>query len=967
MRYKVLYLELFVENNMKMIIFTLLISSIILLHSCGKSKSRQLFSPKKPIPLLELDEKLPVDSKVIKKKLPNGITYFIRRNQNPEKRAELRLVVNAGSILERDDQQGLAHFCEHMAFNGTKNFQKQALVNYLETIGMRFGPDINAYTNFDETVYMLQIPTDSLEIIQTAFQILEDWAYGISFDDEEIEKERGVIIEEWRLGRGAEARMFDKQYPILFQGSKYAERLPIGEKAVLDTFHYESLRQFYREWYQPQLMAVIAIGDFDVEHIEDLIFFHFNKIPSQKNAPKRELFPVPDHDETLFAIASDPEARMSRVGIYFKLPVKTDITVSDYREGLVELLYNRMFNKRLSELTQEADPPFIFAASGNGKLVQTSDVYMLNAVVRDNGVSRGLKTLLVEARRVREHGFTSTELEREKLSALRDIEQAFIERDKVKSDLLAAEYTRNFLHSEPIPGIETEYNIFKKYIYGISLDEVHTLVDEWIKKKNRVIMISTPEKEGIQIPNENLLQQLLNEIGKIPVEPYQEKVIAEKLIDKLPKPGQVIGEKYIDELNLTEWQLDNGVTVILKPTDFKNDEILFTAFSPGGTSLIPDSVLIPGQTVSTIISESGVGKFDKISLMKYLSDKVVSVSPYLRELSEGFFGKASPKDIETLFQLIYLYFTSPRMDSTAFASIKARLEGIYQNREVSPEAAYQDTIRVTLTQYHPRYLPWTIETLAEMDLEESAEIYRDRFASANDFTFIFIGNFTVLDIKPLIEIYLGGLPIIDRQESWKDVSYDYPSGVVEKVLKRGIEPKSNSTIIFTGPFTYDLYNRLRANAMAEMLQIKLRERIREDLSGTYHVSVDGNYSRYPRERYRITISFGSNPDRAESLKQEIFFQIDTLKVHGFREEYLTKVKQKIFRKHETNVKENSYWLSVLETRYFHNEDPKTILDFNNILEDITLDDIKIGAKKYLNMDNYIRVVLFPENQGSEKN
>jgi zinc protease len=445
----------------------------------------------------DLNRSLPIDRHIFKDTLDNGLVYMIRENNKPENRAELRLVVNAGSILESDLQQGLAHFCEHMAFNGTKNFRKNELVNYLESIGMRFGPDINAYTSFDETVYMLQVPTDSSEMIEKAFQVLQDWAVNISFKADEIEKERGVVVEEWRLGRGASARIRDQQFPILFFNSQYAERLPIGEKAVLDTFHHESLYRFYRTWYRPDLMAVVAVGDFQVDQIRRLIKDYFSTIPVTKNLPVRRVFDVPDHQETLFAIASDPEARFSRIGVYHKLPVKEEITVAAYRERLVEMLYNRMFNQRLSEISKQANPPFLYASSGKGRFVRSSEVYLLNAVVKENEIPQGLNALLMESKRIKQYGFTETELERNKTATLRMMKQALEEKDKTESGLFAAEYIRHFLVQEPIPGIEYEYKLYSELIPGISIQEINGLAETWITENSRVVMASYPEKEGV--------------------------------------------------------------------------------------------------------------------------------------------------------------------------------------------------------------------------------------------------------------------------------------------------------------------------------------------------------------------------------------------------------------------------------------------------------------------------------------
>ncbi len=904
---------------------------------------------------------LPVDPKIIKGKLDNGLTYYIRKNGKPEKRAELRLVVNAGSILEDDDQQGLAHFLEHMCFNGTEHFQKQELINYLESIGMRFGPEINAYTSFDETVYMLHVPTDSTDIFEKGFLVLQDWAGAVTLDNEEIDKERGVVIEEWRLGRGARMRMLDEQLPILFKGSRYAGRLPIGKKAVLDTFHYDAPKRFYRDWYRPDLMAVIAVGDFDTDYVENLIHENFAHLTAGENPRERESYPVPGHEETLFAITSDPEATNSSVSVYYKLPAESQNTVADYRQRIVERLYNSMFNQRLRELAKKENPPFIFANSGKGQFVRTSEVYMLSAVVKDNGIPRGLETLLTEARRVQAHGFTKSELERTKKSILRSIEKVYAERDKSESRGYASEYIRNFLQDEPIPGIEYEYGLYKKFVPAITIEEINALASEWIMDRNRVFMVDSPEKEGLEIPAEEDLRQVMKKVDALIVEPYKDDVLDQPLVEKEPEASPLVEETQISDIGVTEWALKNGVKVVLKPTDFKNDEILFRATSPGGYSLYPDEELVPAKTASGVIAQNGFGAFTQIQLQKLLSDKVVRVNSYVSEISEGLSGMASPKDIETLFQLIYLTFTHPREDSSAFASYQARMKAYYENVSASPENVYRDSVTVTFSQNHPRYAPFNVEMVEEMDLSKSLEIYRERFADASDFTFFFVGNFDPEELKPLVEKYLGGLPTLQREETWQDKTYTYPAGLIEKTVKKGVEPKSLNTIIFSGPFDWSVENRSKAQTLAEVLRIKLRERLREDKGGTYGVRLSSSFSHYPRERYQLRISWGCNPERVEELTNEVFTQIDSLQQFGPTEEYLEKVKEIGMREYERDMQENKFWLSKLQHYYFHGLDPKLILRIDEEVQERTLADVQEAAQKYLKKDNYVRVVLYPEN------
>ncbi len=708
---------------------------ILVLLSCSEKQS---FVIKIEPPEINIDDVIPVDPMITKGVLDNGLTYYVKYNGVPGNRCELRLAVNAGSILENDDQQGLAHFVEHMAFNGTENFEKHELIDYLESIGMRFGPEINAYTSFDETVYMLQLATDSIEVLETGFKVLYDWAHLVSFEDEEIDKERGVVIEEWRLGQGADNRMRDKQFPVLFKGSKYANRLPIGQKAVLDTFKHEALKSFYKEWYRPDLMAVVAVGDFNPEEIEKIITDQFSDIPLKESPKERVDYTVPDNKETLFAIASDPEATQSSISIYYKLPDEEEQTVRDYRRMLIGNLYNGMFNQRLAELAQKSDPPFLFAYSGDGRFVRGRNFYTLSAMVKDNGIPLAMQTLLQEAKRVKEYGFTKTELEREKLNLLRGMEKLFRERTQMNSNAFAAEYIRNFMFDEPIPGITYEYYIFQQFVPGITLNEVNGLADYWISDSNRIVLADYPEKEGIEPLSDDMLASILGKTDSLKVNPYIDDTLIRPLLSQEPVPSKIKDEKFIEDVDVTELTLENGIKVILKPTSFKNDEIRLTAFSPGGLSLIPTEDIVPGRTATSLLGQSGLGEFNAIQLDKLLAGKAVNVSPSIGSLTEGFSGNVSPDDLETLFKLVYLYFTEPRVDSTAFVSFQTRLSAYYQNQAVDPETAFEDSIIAITTQHDPREKPFNLESISKMDMQKSLEIYKDRFANAGDFIFIFV-------------------------------------------------------------------------------------------------------------------------------------------------------------------------------------------------------------------------------------
>ncbi|MDE2999773.1 MAG: insulinase family protein [Gemmatimonadota bacterium] len=929
---------------------------LVLFGACAAPQQAAPPEPVAPPPA----PKLPVDPNLTLGTLPNGIRYVIRENQRPENRAELRLVVNAGSILEDEDQQGLAHFVEHMAFNGTRNFPKLDLVNYLESIGMRFGPDLNAYTSFDETVYMLQVPTDSALIVTQAFQILEDWASGILFEAEEIDKERGVVIEEWRLGRGAGARLRDKQFPILLKGSRYAERLPIGKKAVLDTFRHEAAKRFYREWYRPDLMSVIAVGDFNTAWIEGLIQTHFGRIPAASQPRERTLYPLPGHEETLFAVATDPEATRTNVSIYYKQPVREQDSAGAYRQNIVESLYNRMLNARLRELTKKPDAPFLFAYSSQGRFIRTSEFYLQGAVVREGGILRGLEAVLTEARRVRLHGFTQSELDREKTGALRGMERAYTERDKARSRRYASEYIRHFLTGEPIPGIEYEFKLYQEMVPEIRLADVNRLAGEWITSHNRVVLVDGPEKQGVTMPTEEELTAVIARVDEMEIEPYEDAASARPLVETPPAPGEIVAEKKIAELDVTEWTLSNGVRVVLKPTDFKNDEVLFSAFSPGGHGLVSDEDYLAAATATAVVQEGGLGAFDAIGLEKKLAGKVVRVSPWIGELREGVRGSASLKDLETMFRLIYLRFTAPRKDPEAYQAYVQRIRGSLENRSASPGAAFGDTIQVTMSQYHHRARVWSEALLDEMNLERSFEIYKDRFADASDFTFFFVGNIDPDGIRPLVKTYLGGLPATRRTETWRDAGIRPPRGVIEKTIHKGLEPKSSNRIVFTGPFEWSRKNSYNLGSAIDVLRIRLREVLREEMGGTYGVGVGVSTSRYPEQRYSIRISFGCAPDSVDQLTRAVFAQIDSLKQFGASDTNIEKVQEADRRAREAALKENGFWRRTLSSNYWLGQDPANILKYDELVDGLTSDVVRDAARKHFNMENYARFVLYPE-------
>ncbi len=931
---------------MKLILSTFLLLSAMLLSAQTK---------------LDLNSRLPEDPDVTKGVLENGMTYYVRSNETPKNRAELMLVLKAGAIDEDDDQQGLAHFCEHMSFNGTKNFPKHELVNYFESIGMDFGAEINAYTGFDETVYTLTVPLENPEFIDKGLQVLYDWASQVTDSDEEIDNERGVIHEEWRGGRNANYRMQQKWLPVFLHNSKYANRLPIGKMDIVDNCPPEALRRFRNDWYRPDLQAIIVVGDFDRDKMVETIKTKFSAIPKAVNPRKKEHFDIPDHKETLVSINTDVEAQYPVAFVFYKLPLEKSKTLKDYRQSIVENLYNGMINKRLAEKTQVAEPPFLMGMSSHTVLFGPKSVYQSIAVTKNGEIEKGLKAVLIENERVRKFGFTKTELERQKTAVLNSMEKSYNERHNQKSVNYANEYKRNFLMTEePFPGIEKEYEYYKAFIPTITVDEINKLAEKWVTDKNRVVVVTAPEIEGTKVPTKEEILALLDEVKNTDIEPYEDAVSNVPLIEDEPFGSKVATEKELEKVDAVEWVLENGATVVVKTTDFKDDEILFNAWSLGGNSLYGIEDDISASLTTGLIEMSGIADFNKITLDKMLSDKVFSVSPYINRLREGFNGSSSVKDMETLLQMVYLYFTEPRFDETSYKSLINQYTGVLENKAASPEAAFRDTLSVVMANYNKRARPLTVELLGEADFNRMKEIGKERFKNAADFKFFFVGNIDLATFKPLVETYIGGIPSSSERENWIDLGIAKPNGIVERTVKKGKEDKSTQYIVFHGNFDYTSENRVQLDAMSKILTTRLLEVIREDKSSVYSIGAYSSASKFPRKRYSVTIAYGTAPDKLEELKKAVFDEIKKFAKKGPSKEELAKAKEKMLRDREIQVRENRFWLSILTNTYFLKDgDFSKFGSYNTLVNDLTVKSTKKAFKTYFDFDNYISVALAP--------
>lgn len=900
---------------------------------------------------------LPIDPDIRVGRLDNGLTFYIKQHHKPEQRASLRLAVNAGAVLEDEDQRGLAHFLEHMAFNGTKRFEKMKIVNYLESIGMKFGPDVNAYTSFDETVYMLQVPTDK-ETLSMGLDILHEWSHAVTIDPAEVEKERGVVIEEWRLGRGASERIFDKQFPLMFKGSKYAERLPIGKKEILETAPPAALRRFYEQWYRPDLMAVVAVGDFDPDEMEAMIRERFGKLAKPKaDAPQREAIEVPSHAETLVSVETDPEMGMTQVQIINKMPHRPEVTLSDYHRFIAESLYHGMLGARFDEIRQKPSSPFMFAWSSTGGWARSTDQFSLTAMVKEGRTQDAIETLLTEVERVNQHGFTESELQRAKAQTLRSYSNAVLEHEKTDASRFAAEIIRNFLQQEMMPGAAHELRIAEEALPTITLDQLNTMARGWTGEENRVVLVSGPAKA--KMPSKAEVLAKVNSVTGSKVEPYRDVTTDKPLMAKKPTPGTVTKTETVAEIGTTVWTLSNGVRVIIKPTDFQNDSISVSGFSPGGHSLVADKDFQTARFASSIVNGGGVADHSQTVLRKMMAGKIVRLRTWINELEEGVGGSTSVADLETMLQLLHLRFTAPRKDEQAFAAWKASQLEWVRNRDLSPERVFFDEVGATASSKHLRHLPVTTANIETVDLALAHEIYKDRFSDAGDFSFVFVGNIDLATFKPLIETYLASLPTTGRKEKWKDVGVKRPKGKKKVRVTKGTEPKSFVYLLMQDKQKWTWQGEDDLDMLSGVLRIRLREVLREDMGGVYGVFSGGSFSRRPKQTFSFGAGFGCAPANAAKLTKAVFDVIAEVKKVGASEEIVTKLKEMRRRGYETDSKENRWWLNGLERHYRYGSDPRKLLDNAKLVERVSSAKIKSAAKRYLKGSNLIDSLLVP--------
>ncbi|WEF33743.1 M16 family metallopeptidase [Pseudoduganella chitinolytica] len=912
-----------------------------------------------------LGDPLPVSPLVKVGKLANGLTYYIQKNARPAKKLELRLVVKAGSILEDEDQLGLAHFTEHMAFNGTTHFKRHELIDYLQSNGVKFGHDLNAYTGFDETVYVLPIPTDKKEVVERGFLVLEDWAHGLQFNEADIDSERGIVLEELRLGKGASDRMNKILYPKLFNGSRYAERLPIGKADVLRTFKPDAIKRFYRDWYRPDLMAVIAVGDIDPQEAEKLIRKHFGKLKNPELARPRSYAVIPERKQDEAVIVADKEA--SADVLYIRYPIEQHAeatTVGGYRADLVEKLYGMMLSQRMMELTQQADPPFIQGGSGRGKIVRGHRSFSASALLGKGGPIPAINALVQESERARQFGFTAAELERAKKGMLSSYERMHNERDKSDSAVFVAEYLRNFLEGEAIPGIDNEYAYAQRFVPGITLDEVNAAVRKALPADDKKLVILMGGEKATPQPAPAELLAAVDTARKTALGAREEKTYAANLLDKPPVAGSIVAEKQDKVLGTTELTLSNGIKVVLKPTDFRNDQVLMSAVRHGGQFLYGEEDIQNGRYASALAAQMGVLDYSPLDMQRMLAGRSVAVSVALGELTENVAGGTVNSDVETMLQMMHARLLQPRRDEALFKSFIGRQRDLAQSSQARPEAQFANTIRQALYGDNPRVagLPRP-QDFDKVDLDRALRIYRERFGSAKGFTFYFVGSFDPVKLKPLLATYVASLPVADIPVAYRDLDIRPARGVIKREVRRGKEAKSAIAIVFTGATTYSQPEQTRLAAAIEVLNLKLTEVLREKLGLIYGGGASGAIVKLPYANYSISLNLPCGPENVDKVIDAAFAEIRKLQQDGPAAADLAKVRQNWLNNHRRALSENGWWMGQLQAAALYGTDPAwAAVDYEKKVAALGAADVQAAARRYFDFGNYAQVVMNPETK-----
>jgi zinc protease len=869
------------------------------------------------------EEEIPLDPNFRRGVLANGLTYYIRHNEEPKDRASFYMVQNVGSILEEDNQKGLAHFLEHMAFNGTKNYPEKGMLDYLESKGAKFGKDINAYTSFDETVYNISnIPVNNLKVLDSSLLVLHDWSNYLTLADAEIDAERGVINEEWRSRRNARKRMWDKQSDALFGDSKYSKRDVIGSMDIVQNFEYKALRDFYHKWYRTDLQAIVIVGDFDVNDVENRIKQLFSDIPIVKNAPKRKYYEVPNNDKPKFVLATDKEATSSSINIQYKknIVLAKDKNTTYLRNLYVKKLYTSIVNNRLNERLQKENPPYMGAQVYFTSLYLTKDASGIYVAFKENEWQNALEEAYSIFENSRDYGVTQGELDRAKTSLLSGIENQYRKRAKKHNDSYAKKIKNHYLKNEPVPGIEYELNFIKNILPTISLEDVSAFSNFFFKEDNMLITVSGPEKENITYPTKEDILTIITKVKTAKTTPYVDTFKERALISNLPKSGTIIKTKLIPELDAKKLTLSNGIKVYTKHSILEKDKISFTGFSWGGTSQLEIEDIPNTMVFNNFIGSYGLGSFNSIELSKALTGKIVSVNANLGNLSETINGSSSTKNLETLFKLTHLHFAKPRFDKQAYNALYTRYKSYAKNLKNDVSRAFRDTIGQVMSNHNPRVKIFNEEILNNVSFNRIEEIYKERFLNPGDFFFVISGDFNELELKQHLEKYIASLSVKPQKETFIDHKVRPPSSNVTNHFKKDLETSKASVYVsFNDQMKYSQKNAIYLKVISSLLSKRFMIEIREKEGGTYGVRVQNSMKRIPYHGAGLTFSFECKPENANKLKSIALKEIEKLKNGAVNQEDLKEIKNNFFKERSEYTKKLNYWHGKLINYGKYNE------------------------------------------------
>ena len=915
----------------------------------------------------QMEQKVPVDENVRIGHLDNGLTYYIRHNELPKQRAEFHIAQAVGAILEEDDQNGLAHFLEHMCFNGTEHFPGKGIINYFESIGVSFGYNINAYTSLDQTVYRLsEVPTYREGIIDSALLVMHDWSCAVSLLAEEIDNERGVIREEWRTGADANRRMWKESQRLMFPGSQYAKRDVIGDTAVINNFSYEALRSYYKKWYGPDLQAIIVVGDINVDEIEQKIKNLWGNVPARANRGERPYYSVEDNKEPIVAIVKDAEAQQGRIRIVYKheqIPAQLKGSIMEYVNNLALSLIVQMMDNRMAEDAMKSDACFLGGGVYYSELVKLKDAFNGIVVPKEGQEREAWHYLLTQMEKMRRYGFTNDELERAKTETLAQYEKAYNERSATRNISYVDEYIDNFLYQEMIPGIEWEYAFVKQVMPAISLEQINQIALQLVTNENIVVNFQVADKPEVQLPTEEQIINSIRGMEHLDIERPVEKEVITELVKKGPKAGKVVKEKYNEDLGTTEWTLKNGVRVIFKPTEFKKDEILMEAYAPGGFSLVETADLPSAHLATDAVQMSGIGDFSYTDLQRALTGKVVSAYPSINAYSHSMEGSSCIKDFETLLQLNYLHFTAVRKDEDAFKTLLSFLDQQLTNKEKNPKAIWRDSITMMASNYSDRTVLINRENMEKLNYDRSLQIFQQLFSNPRNFTFTFTGNIDPNDkqTRALIEKWIGGMKTKKDTDTWKDRGVRAPLGENKNYFTRDMQTKTASNRIqYTSyDFPYTMENVIVADLVGRILSTRYLESIREREGGSYGVGCAAWMNSKPVPTTILVMQFDTDPEKQDKLMQIIHQEVQEIIANGPLASDLQKEKESMLKDFKEDLEKNGWWYNTALPNYYR-LGINMIEDYEKTVQAVDGEKIQQFLKKLAASGNVFEVVMLPE-------